>query len=117
MTLGGASKNCPYSRSVVIPEVSLYVLQWDGTLLWAWKFCRYSRTVVISAVVIGEVDCMRQNQHSTSFSMFVHASLPTAAYIKHTSFKNGFGWRAKDKFIEKRNGQGATSYAIMSIVN
>ena len=57
-TLGGASKRCPYSRSVVIPEVSLYVLQWAGTLLWAWKFCRYSRIVVISAVVISEVDCI-----------------------------------------------------------
>ena len=34
-----------------------YVLQLDGTLLWAWKFCRYSRIVVISAVVISEVDC------------------------------------------------------------
>ena len=56
-TLGGASEKCPYSRSVVIPEVSLYVLQLDGTLLWAWEFCRYSRIVVISAVVIGEVDC------------------------------------------------------------
>ena len=41
----------------IIPEVSFYVLQWDGTLLWAWKFCRYSRIVVISAVVISEVDC------------------------------------------------------------
>ena len=56
-TLGGASKRCPYSRSVVIPEVSLYVLQWDGTLLWAWNFCRYSRIVVIPEVVISEVDC------------------------------------------------------------
>ena len=51
-TLGGASNKCPYSRSVVIPEVSLYVLQLDGTLLWAWAFCRYSRIVVIS-----KVDC------------------------------------------------------------
>ena len=57
-TLGGASKKCPYSRSVVIPEVSLYVLQLEGTLLWAWKCCRYSRIVVISAVVISEVDCI-----------------------------------------------------------
>ena len=57
-TLGGASKRCPYSRSVVIPEVSLYVSQWDGTLRWAWKFCRYSRIVVISEVVISEVDCI-----------------------------------------------------------
>ena len=56
--LGGASEKCPYSRSVVIPEVPLYVLQLDGTLLWAWKFRRYSRIVVISAVVISEVDCM-----------------------------------------------------------
>ena len=58
-TLGGASEKCPYSRSVVIPEVPLhvYVLQLDGTLLWAWKFCRYSRIVVISEVVISEVDC------------------------------------------------------------
>ena len=56
-TLGGASKKCPYSRSVVIPEVSLYVLQLEGTLLWAWKCCRYSRIVVISEVVISEVDC------------------------------------------------------------
>ena len=56
-TLGGASKKCPYLRSVVIPEVSLYVLQLEGTLLWAWKFCRYSRIVLISAVVISEVDC------------------------------------------------------------
>ena len=56
-TLGRASKRCPYSWSVVIPEVSLYVLHWDGTLLWAWKFCRYSRIVVISAVVISEGDC------------------------------------------------------------
>ena len=54
---GGASKKCPYSRSVVIPEVSLYVLQLDGTLLRAWTFCRYSRIVIISAVVISEVDC------------------------------------------------------------
>ena len=51
-------KKCPYSRSVVIPEVSLCVLQLEGTLLWAWKFCRYSRIVVISAVVISEVDCI-----------------------------------------------------------
>ena len=56
-TLGGASKKCPYSRSVVMPEVSLYVLQLEGTLLWAGKCCRYSRIVVISAVVISEVDC------------------------------------------------------------
>ena len=61
-TLGGASKMCPYSRSVVIPEVLLYVLQLEGTLLWAWKFCRYSRIVVISAVVISEVDCMAKRQ-------------------------------------------------------
>ena len=60
-TLGEASKRCPYSRSVIIPEVSLYVLQWDGTLLWAWKFCRYSRIVVRSAVVISEVDCIISN--------------------------------------------------------
>ena len=34
-TLGGASEKCPYSRSVVIPEVSLhvYVSQLDGTSL------------------------------------------------------------------------------------
>ena len=58
-TLGGASKKkCPYSRSVVIPEVSLYVLRLEGTLLWAWKCCRFSRIVVISAVVISEVDCI-----------------------------------------------------------
>ena len=57
-TLSGASEKCPSSRSVVIPEVSLYVLQLDGTLLWAWEFCRYSRIVVISAVVISEIDCM-----------------------------------------------------------
>ena len=56
MTLGGASEKCPYSRNVVIPEVPLYVLQLDGTLLWACKFCRYSRIVVIYAVVISEVD-------------------------------------------------------------
>ena len=56
-TLGGASKKCPYSRSAIIPEVSLYVLQLEGTLLWAGKCCRYSRIVVISAVVISEVDC------------------------------------------------------------
>ena len=43
-TLGGASAKCPYSRSVVIPEVSLDVLQLDGTLIWAWKFCRYIRS-------------------------------------------------------------------------
>ena len=42
-TLGGASEKCPYSRSAVIPEVSLNVLQLDGTLLWAWTFCRYIR--------------------------------------------------------------------------
>ena len=30
-----ASEKCPYSRSVVIPEVSLYVSQLNGTLLWA----------------------------------------------------------------------------------
>ena len=57
-TLGGASEKCPYSRNVLIPEVSFYVLQLDGTLIWAWRFCRYSRIVVISAVVISEVDCM-----------------------------------------------------------
>ena len=57
-TLGGASEKCPYSRSVVIPEVSLYVSQLDGTLLWARNICRYSRIVVISAVVISEVDCI-----------------------------------------------------------
>ena len=34
-----------------------YVLQLDGTLLWAWTFCHYSRIVVISAVIINEVDC------------------------------------------------------------
>ena len=34
-TLGGASEKCPYSQSVVIPKVSLYVLQLDETLLWA----------------------------------------------------------------------------------
>ena len=34
-TLGGASEKCPYSRSVVISEVSLYVSQLDGTLLRA----------------------------------------------------------------------------------
>ena len=50
-----------HQKSVVIREVSLYpkshyVLQLDGTLLWAWKLSRYSRIVVISAVVIGEVD-------------------------------------------------------------
>ena len=56
-TLGGASEKCPYSLTALIPEVSLYVLQFDGTLLWAWKFCRYSRIVVISAVAISEVDC------------------------------------------------------------
>ena len=55
-TLGGASEKCSYPRSVLIPEVSLYVLQLDGTLLWAWNFCRYSRIVVISAVVMSEVD-------------------------------------------------------------
>ena len=57
-TLGGAPEKCPYSRSVVIPEVSLYVLQLHGTLLWAGKLCRYSRIVVISRVVISEVDCI-----------------------------------------------------------
>ena len=53
-TLGGASEKCPYSRSVVIPEVPYmyYMIQLDGTLLRTWKFCRYSRIVVISAVVI-----------------------------------------------------------------
>ena len=51
-TLGGASEKCPYSRSVLIPKVSLHVLQVDGTLLWAWTFCRYSRIVVISKVII-----------------------------------------------------------------
>ena len=56
-TFGGASKKCPYSRSVIIPEVSLYVLQLEGTLLGAWTCCRYSRIVVISAVVISQVDC------------------------------------------------------------
>ena len=60
-TLGGASKRCPYSRSVVIPEVSFYGLQWDGTLLWAWKVCRYSRIVVISAVVIRELSLYPQS--------------------------------------------------------
>ena len=63
-TLGGASEKCPYSRSVVIPEVSLYVYQLDGTLLWAWKFCRYSRSVVISAVVISQVDCIYSLQQT-----------------------------------------------------
>ena len=29
-TLGGASKKCPYSRSVVIPEVSLLYYRWKG---------------------------------------------------------------------------------------
>ena len=67
-TLGGASKRCPYSRSVVIPEVSSYVLQWDGTLLWAWKFCRYSRIVVISAVVIREVDCTHKCEHIRTYN-------------------------------------------------
>ena len=55
-----------HQTGVVIREVSLYpkphyndiVLQWDGTLLWAWKCCRYSRIVVISTVVISQVDCM-----------------------------------------------------------
>ena len=56
-TLGGAPEKCPYSRSVLIPKVPLYVLQLDVTLLWAWKFCRYSRIVAISAVAISEVDC------------------------------------------------------------
>ena len=59
-TLGGASEKCPHSQTVQIPEVSLYVLRLDGTLLWTWKFCRYSRfvvIVVISAVVISKVDC------------------------------------------------------------
>ena len=54
-------RNCPYSRSVLIPKVYLYVLLLDGTSLWVWKFCRYSRIiVVISAVVttICEVDCI-----------------------------------------------------------
>ena len=57
-TLGGASEKCPYLRSVLISEVSLYALQLDRNLLWAWKFCRYSRNVVISVVVISEVDCI-----------------------------------------------------------
>ena len=34
-TLCGASEKCPYSRSAAIPEVSIYVSQLDGTLLWA----------------------------------------------------------------------------------
>ena len=34
-TLGGATEKCRYSRSAVIPEVSLYVLQCHETLLWA----------------------------------------------------------------------------------
>ena len=60
-TLGGASEKCLYSQSVIIAEVSLYVLQLDGTLLWAWKFCRYSRTVVTSSVVISKVDRKSHN--------------------------------------------------------
>ena len=55
-TLDGALEKCPYSRSVFIPKVSLYVLRLDGTLLRAWEFCRCSRIVVIFAVVIREVD-------------------------------------------------------------
>ena len=35
-------------------------IQLDGTVLWAWKFGRYSRIVVISAVVISEVDCTKE---------------------------------------------------------
>ena len=42
---------------MVFADPGSYVLQLDGTLLWAWKFCRYSRIVVISAVIISEVDC------------------------------------------------------------
>ena len=68
-TLGGASEKCPYSRSAVIPEVSLYVSQLDGTLLWARKFCRYSRIVVRSAVVISEVDCI-QGEMGTHYAIF-----------------------------------------------
>ena len=75
-TLGGASEKCPYSRSVVIPEVSFYVLQWGGTLLWAWKFCRYSRIVVISAVVISEVDCTRHTEVSMCMYTIVSHSHP-----------------------------------------
>ena len=40
-TLGRASEKCPYSRSLIIPEVSLYVLQLDGTLLWAWTILSF----------------------------------------------------------------------------
>ena len=59
---------CPYSRSVVIPEVSLLCVTvgWDFALgmeiLSLFANCRYirsrySRIVVISAVVSSEVDC------------------------------------------------------------
>ena len=43
------------------PKSHYNVLQWDGTLLWAWKFCRYSRIVVISAVVISELSLYPQS--------------------------------------------------------
>ena len=44
-------------RVIALTAFTVDVLQWDVTLLWAWKFCRYSRIVVVSAVVISEVDC------------------------------------------------------------
>ena len=79
-TLGGASKKCPYSRSVVIPEVSVYVLQLEETLLWAWKCCRYSRIVVISAVVISKVDCML---NITQQHIPVHVDAHTLCTLMH----------------------------------
>ena len=83
-TLGGASERCPYSRSVVIPEVPLYVLQWDGTLLWAWKFCRYSRIVVLSAVIISEVDCTGNKSTSRKFLHEVCTKLPRMLNLLNT---------------------------------
>ena len=50
-TLGGASEKCPYSRSVVIPEVPLYdciTVGWDFALgmeiLSLFANCRYIRS-------------------------------------------------------------------------
>ena len=82
-TLGGASKKCPYSRSVVIPEVSLYVLQLDRTLLWAWKFCLYSRIVVISAVVISEVNCKYSREVIDIMIVIVFHTVATSPYALH----------------------------------
>ena len=89
-TLGGASEKCPYLRSVVIPEVPLYVLQLDVTLLWAWKFCRYSRIVVVSAVVISEVDCSPFPKMLATFFATFRCSGKIATFATFFIFANYF---------------------------